>query len=313
MKTLGLLAAALVCGALPLVTTSNYVIGIAISACVFTVAASALNIVYGYVGLLSFAQLGFWGIGGYAAALTVMTYDGSFWRGLLLAAILNAAVALVIGYPALRTNRHAFVVVTLAFTLLVTLIARDWVELTRGPLGIPGLPAPTLFGLEFNTTPRFYWIAWAFAAFALGGLHLLCSSRIGRTLVAIKQNEPLVRAQGISPMPYKLAAFAISAAVTGVAGGIYAFHLRIIDPLFLDFYYMQTFLIMVIIGGAGSFWGVVLAGLVMSVVPEALRFSADFRMIIYGIILLVAMLAMPKGVAGWLHDRRVERMRAALR
>jgi ABC-type branched-subunit amino acid transport system permease subunit len=313
MKTLGVLAVALLCGALPYLTTSNYVIGIAISACIFTVAAAALNIVYGYVGLLSFAQLGFWGIGGYAAALTVMTYGGSFWQGLLWAAILNAAVALVIGYPAFRTNRHAFVIVTLAFTLLVTLIARDWVDMTRGPLGIPGLPAPTLFGLEFNTTPRFYWIAWTFAVVALGALYILCSSRIGRTLVAIKQNEPLVRAQGISPMPYKLAAFAISAAITGVAGGIYAFHLRVIDPLFLDFYYMQTFLIMVIIGGAGSFWGVVLAGVVMSAAPEVLRFSADFRMIIYGVILLVAMLAMPNGVAGWFHDRRVERMRAALR
>ena len=148
----------------------------------------------------------------------------------------------------------------------------------------------------------------------LGFLYALCSSRIGRTLVAIKQNEPLVRAQGISPMPYKLAAFAIAAAITGVAGGIYTFHLRIIDPLFLDFYYMQTFLIIVIIGGAGSFWGVVIAGVAMSALPEALRFSEDFRMIIYGAVLVAAMLAMPAGVAGWLRERGAcERMRAALR
>jgi ABC-type branched-subunit amino acid transport system permease subunit len=114
-------------------------------------------------------------------------------------------------------------------------------------------------------------------------------------------------------MPYKLAAFAIAAAITGVAGGIYTFHLKIIDPLFLDFYYMQTFLIMVIIGGAGSFWGVVIAGLLMAALPEVLRFSEDWRMIIYGAVLLAAMLAMPGGVAGWLHARRVERMRAAVR
>jgi ABC-type branched-subunit amino acid transport system permease subunit len=312
MKLLAALGVALALGALPYLTTSNYVIGIAVSACIFTVAAAALNLVYGFAGLLSFAQLGFWGIGGYAAALTVMTFGGSFWQGLLWAGLLSAAVALLVGYPALQTNRHAFVIVTLAFALLVTLIARDWVSLTRGPLGIPGLPAPDVFGFEFRTTPRFYWIAWAYAVLALGFLYALCSSRIGRTLVAIKQNEPLARAQGISPMPYRLAAFAVGAALTGIAGGIFAFHLKIIDPLFLDFYYMQTFLIMVIIGGAGSFWGVVVAGAVMSALPELLRFSTDLRMIIYGAVLLVAMLVMPAGVAGWLRERRLMRMRGAL-
>ena len=313
MKLIAALGVALASGALPFVTTSNYVIGIAISACIFTVAAAALNLVYGFTGLLSFAQLGFWGIGGYAAALTVTTFGGSFWQGLLWAGLLNAVVALVVGYPALRTNRHAFVIVTLAFALLVTLIARDWASLTRGPLGIPGLPSPSLLGLEFKTTPLFYWIAWAYAVLALAFLYALCTSRIGRTLVAIKQNEPLVRAQGIAPMPYKLAAFAISAAITGIAGGIFAFHLKIIDPLFLDFYYMQTFLIMVIIGGAGSFWGVVIAGIVMSALPEILRFSADLRMIIYGVVLLLAMLAMPEGVAGWLRERKLIHVRAAVR
>jgi ABC-type branched-subunit amino acid transport system permease subunit len=144
-------------------------------------------------------------------------------------------------------------------------------------------------------------------------LYALCSSRIGRTLVAIKQNEPLVRAQGISPMPYKLASFAISAAITGAAGGVLTFHLGIIDPSFLDFYYMQTFLIIVIIGGAGSFWAVIASGIALSALPEVLRFSADFRMIIYGVILVAAMFAMPSGVAGWFREREIARMRDALR
>jgi branched-chain amino acid transport system permease protein len=311
MRTL--VIAALVLGALPWWTASNYVIGIAVSACIFTVAASALNLVYGFAGLLSFAQLGFWGIGGYAAAITVTALHGDFWDGLFLAGLVNAALALVVGYPALRTGRHAFVIVTLAFALLVTLVARDWVSLTRGALGIPDLPAPKLAEFVFDSTPRFYWLALAYALLALGFLHALVTSRIGRTLVAIKQNEPLARAQGIAPMPYKLAAFAISAALTGIAGGIYTFYLKIIDPSFLDFYYMQTFLIMVIVGGAGSFWGVVFAGVAMAALPEILRFSQDLRMIIYGAVLLVAMLTMPGGVAGWFRDRRTLRMRMALK
>jgi len=305
--------AALLLAALPLLTTSNYIIGIGISALIFTVAAAALNLIYGFTGLLSFAQLGFWGIGGYTTALTVVTFGGNFWWGLVWAALINAAIALVVGYPTLRTNRHAFVIVTLTFALLATLIARDWVELTRGPLGIPNLPPPQAFGHRFATTGQFYWIAWAFSVAMLGLLYALCSSRIGRTLIAIKQNEPLVRAQGIAPMPYKLAAFAISAAITGAAGGVYCFHLGIIDPLFLDFYYMQTFLIIVIIGGAGSFWGVIVSGIALSALPEVLRFSADLRMIIYGLILVVAMFVMPSGVAGWLREKKLAEMRDQLR
>ena len=161
--------------------------------------------------------------------------------------------------------------------------------------------------------PLFRFVSKSSHLFPIGFLFALCSSRIGRTLVAIKQNEPLVRAQGISPMPYKLAAFAISAGITGAAGGVYCFNLRIIDPTFLDFYYMQTFLIIVIIGGAGSFWGVVAAGVALSALPEVLRFSEDFRMIIYGVILVVAMFVMPGGVSGWLRERRLARLREALR
>lgn len=306
------LAAALALAALPLLTASNYLLGIGVSALIFTVAAAALNLIYGFTGLLSFAQLGFWGIGGYTSALTVMTFGGNFWQGVAWAALLNAVVALVVGYPTLRTSRHAFVIVTLTFALLVTLIARDWSELTRGPMGIPNLPAPQAFGHRFGTTGDFYWIAWGFAVAMLAFLYALCGSRIGRTLVAIKQNEPLVRAQGISPMPYKLAAFTISAAITGAAGGVYVFHLGIVDPLILDFYYMQTFLIIVIIGGAGSFWGVVVAGVAMSALPEVLRFSPDFRMVIYGVVLVAAMFVMPTGVAGWLRERQTARMRASL-
>src|SRR5204863_6224194 len=109
MKLAVALAGALAFAALPLITSSNYIVGVGISALIFTVAAAALNLVYGFTGLLSFAQLGFWGLGGYTTTLTVMTFGDSFWMGVLYAALLNAALALVIGYPILRTNRHAFV------------------------------------------------------------------------------------------------------------------------------------------------------------------------------------------------------------
>ena len=147
----------------------------------------------------------------------------------------------------------------------------------------------------------------------MGFLHALGTSRIGLLLKAIKQNDVLLRSQGLDPGPYRLAAFVLSAVITGLAGGIYAFHLKIIDPSFLDFYYMQTFLIVVIIAGPGSFWGVLIAGVVMVSLPELLRFSNELRMVIYGFVLVVAMMGMPRGVAGWLEDRRIRAVRGAMR
>jgi ABC-type branched-subunit amino acid transport system permease subunit len=298
---------------LPRLTSSNYILGVAVSGLLMTVAAAALNLVYGFAGLLSFAQLGFWGVGAYCAAITVMDAGGSFWAGVLVAAAVNGLLGVAFGYPILRTRTHAFVVATITFALLCNLVARDWISVTRGPLGIPGLPAPHLFGYEFEGSARFFYIVLTYTVLALCFLYVLETSRIGLTLKAIKQNEPLAQSQGISPLPYKLAVFTIAAMITGMAGAVFAFHLRVVDPLIFDFYYMQTFLIIVIIGGTGSFWGVVLAGAAMVVLPEALRFSNDLRMVIYGAILVAAMLLMPRGVAGWIEDRRLASLRANLR
>jgi ABC-type branched-subunit amino acid transport system permease subunit len=203
-------------------------------------------------------------------------------------------------------------VATITFTLLCGLVARDWISVTRGPLGIPGLPPPKAFGHSFQGSAAFYYIALSFALLTLTLLYVFGTSRIGLTLKAIKQNEPLTESQGITPLWYKLSAFTIAASITGMAGGIYAFHLQVVDPLIFDFYYMQTFLIIVIIGGAGSFWSVLLAGAAMVILPEFLRFSNDLRMVIYGAILIAAMLGMPRGLSGWLEDRRFARWRATL-
>lgn len=309
--TLAVVGALALLAALPWVV-SDYVTGVAVTAFLFTVAAASLNLIYGYAGLLSFAQLAFWGIGGYCTALTVVTFGGNFWLGLGYAAGLNAALAVAIGFPALRLARDSFVIVTLSFSLLAFLIARDWVSLTRGPLGIPGLPAPHVLGWEISNAFSYYYFALVFMVLALGVLYALVTSRIGRTLLAIKQNEPLAVAQGIAPTPYRLFAFAVSAALTGMAGGILVFFLKIVDPLIFDFYYLQAFLIMVIIGGPGTFWGSVIAGLLLSALPEVLRVSNELRMVIYGAILVAVVLVMPQGVAGWLRERRIAKLREEL-
>ena len=281
----------------------NYVLTTCIVIALFAVLSTGLNLIYGYAGLLSFAQVGFLGVGGYTSALLTVERGWSMWTGCLAGGAAALAVSLVIGVAALRLTRDAFAIVTLSFALLCQLVARDWVELTRGSMGIPGLPPPVLdlpvIGrVVFDRPAAFFYVMVPYGLLALAIVHRVVRSRIGRTLVAIKANEPVAQSQGIDPLRHKLLALGLSAALTGVAGGLYVFFLTIVDPSIFDFYYAESMLIMVIVGGPGSFWGVLAATVVFTVVPDALRFSPDLRMVLYGAVLVAAMLVLPQGLAG---------------
>jgi branched-chain amino acid transport system permease protein len=296
------------------VTGNEYVLALGVSFATFAVLSGGLNLVYGYTGLLSFAQVGFFGIGGYTAALLVTERGWSLWAGAAAGGALAALVGLVVGYSSLRLSRHAFAIVSLSFALLCLIVARDWVSLTRGAMGIPGLPIPTMElpgGLRWRLAQPadFYYLLIGFAVVAQAAIYLVVSSRLGRAMRAIKLNESLAQSQGINPLSYKLLAIALSALLAGIVGGFFVFYLTIVDPSIFDFYYTETMLIMVIIGGPGSFWSVLAASAVLSALPDLLRFTTDLRMVLYGAVLIVAMLLFPGGVGGWLRRRRMKRWR----
>ena len=314
MRIAALAGALLAILAIPQVSAHEYVLALGVSFATFAVLASGLNLVYGYTGLLSFAQVGFFGIGGYAAALLVTERGWSLWPAAAAGGLLAAAVGLLIAYASLRLSRHAFAIVSLSFALLCLLVARDWVSLTRGAMGIPGLPAPAMElpgGLRWRVAgpADFYYLLMGFAVLAHAAIYCVVSSRLGRAMRAIKLNEPLAQSQGINPLAYRLLAIGLSALLAGIVGGLFVFYLTIVDPSVFDFYYTETMLIMVILGGPGSFWGVLAAAAVLTALPDLLRFTTDLRMVLYGAVLIVAMLLFPGGVGGWLHRRRVARWR----
>lgn len=308
----GLAIAAVVC-LLPFLGTSNYFMSVAVVALTFVVLGQSLNLIYGYTGWLSLAQTGFWGIGAYASAILWSRAQVSPWLAVLLAGVFVAVTAVVIGYPALRLSRTSFIIVTLAFTLLLQILARDWVSLTRGPLGIPGLPALdiSIGGLELDlgTAREFYWAMLAWAVLTLLVVYRIVRSRIGRTLQAIRADQPMAEAHGIDSLAYKLAMFVVGAVLTGVAGALYAFYLSVVDPTIFGFYYTQAMLVVVVVGGRASFWGVTLAAIVFSAAPELLRLADEGRLIAYGVVLVLAILLLPGGVAGIVNQRRRLRRR----
>jgi branched-chain amino acid transport system permease protein len=300
--------------AVPMVTRNEYALALGVSFATFSVLAGGLNLVYGYAGLLSFAQVGFFGIGGYAAALLVTDGGWPVWAGALAGGVLAALIGLGIGYSSLRLSRHAFAIVTLSFALLCMIVSRDWVTLTRGAMGIPGLAVPQFDfpgGLRWrlNKPTDFYYLLMGLAVACHAVIYAVVTSRIGRALRAVKLNEALAQSQGIDPLRYKLLAVTLSAFMTGIVGGFFVFYLTIVDPSMFDFYYTETMLIMVILGGAGSFWGVLFSSAILTVLPDMLRFTTDLRMVLYGVILIVAMLIFPGGIGGWFERRRIARWR----
>ncbi|MGK2952380.1 MAG: branched-chain amino acid ABC transporter permease [Thiobacillus sp.] len=300
--------------AVPSFTRDEYVLALGVSFATFAVLSGGFNLVYGYAGLLSFAQVGFFGLGGYTAALLVTDANLPVWAAALAGAVLAALMGLGIGYSSLRLSRHAFAIVTLSFALLCMIISRDWVSLTRGAMGIPGLPVPQLnlpggLNWRLNNPSDFYYLLLGVSVLCMGVIYAVVTSRIGRALRAVKLNEPLAQSQGINPLRYKLMAVTLSAFTTGLVGGFFVFYLTIVDPSIFDFYYTETMLIMVILGGAGSYWGVLLSTAILTALPDLLRFTTDLRMVLYGVILIVAMLVFPGGIGGWFERRRIERWR----
>lgn len=312
MRTLAVAVVALLLALAPLWTSSAYILTILINALIITILSMSLNVIYGYAGLLSFAQVGFWGLGGYIAALLAVRFGLELWVGIWVAAGFSAAIAVGLAAIALRLSNHAFVIVSIAFTLLLQLLSKEWIALTNGPMGIPGLPAPHFgFGenaVALSNPATYYFLAFGFAAFSLAVIGIVLSSRIGETLKLIKHDEALARSYGIRVTSWKLFAAGFSAAFAAMAGAVQVFFITIVDPLIFDVYFTQLMLVIVIAGGLGSFWPVVVAGFVLTAIPEILRTPSELRMINYGIVLIAAVVLFPKGLAGVLASQRWKKL-----
>jgi len=275
---------------------SQYVLHILIIAGIYVILAQSLHLVLGQLGLLSLGIPAFFGIGAYAETLLSVHFGLDSLLSLVLVAGITFVSGLVIGVPSLRLSSHSFVIVTLSFAMLLQVIAFHWVDVTRGALGFPDIPAPSVLG--FSWTDKTSWLiailildVVTFAAFIR-----IKTSRFGRALAATKGNEDLARAVGFSTFRVKLLAFAISGTLAGIAGTAYAHYITFIDPNVFGFSVTENLLIMVVLGGSGTVFGPMIGAVVFTVLPELLRFSPEFRSLLYGVLLLMAMLRFPLGL-----------------
>jgi branched-chain amino acid transport system permease protein len=320
LQPLGLVVVGAGLATMPYLVTSPYVMHLVIMSGIYIIFALSYDIVVGYLGMLSLAHPAFYGVGAYTSVLLVMNLDVPFSPALAAAGLLAALVALVVGYPALQLSYHSFAIVTLAFTLITRIVWINWVSLTNGPMGIPGVPRPRLAvpfvgSVQIATATGYYYLLLVLVILTCLFIHLMVNSRVGRVLVSIRENEVLAETLGVNAFKYRMMAFAVGAFFAGIAGSFTAHYIAFVGPEFTDFYYITMLLIMVILGGSGTIHGVVLGAIVFTFVPEYLRITPEFRDVIYGVILLLTIVFMPGGIGGKINDllarRRVPSLGAA--
>ena len=283
----------------------NYFSHILVMISIYAMLGGSLNLVAGYTGLPSMCHAAFYGLGAYSTTLLMMSLGLGFFSALGVALIVTALLSLAIALPALRLKGDYFVLATLGFQIIVVALFYNLTNFTGGPNGIPGIPIPRLFGFKFDTVFRYLILSCVVSSTSLFLLWLLIKSPFGRLLRAIREDEVAAASLGKNVPWVQTVAFAISAAMAAVPGALFAGYIRYIDPT--TFTVMESIFILsiVVIGGAGSFWGPIVGSVFMVILPEALRFlelplaaAANVRQITYGVLLVILMRFRPQGMLG---------------
>jgi branched-chain amino acid transport system permease protein len=282
---------------LPIVYPQKYVVHILSLAMIFAIAALALQLLLGFAGLLSIGQAAFLGIGAYTSAIVTTTYKAPFELG-FVAAGLVAGVASLTLVPITRLRGVYLAVATLGFTIIVHLVLLNEEWLTGGSFGMLSIPWPSLgpWSLKGETPTYLLCLAVLVATFVV--LHRLVPSRFGRALQAIMLDEDAARASGINVTYYKSQAFVVAAVITGFAGSLFAHHSQYLNPNDFTFWKSIEILLMVAVGGIGSFAGAVTGAFVVTLLPEYLRAVDEYRMVIFGAMLVAFMGLGHRGLAG---------------
>ncbi len=262
---------------------------------VYIIATMGLNLTVGYAGQKSLGQAAFFGIGAYTVAI-MMKAGLSFWLGLPVAALICFLVGLILGFPALRVQTIYLAFATLGFNTAVWLVMRNEEWLTGGTFGINNIPRPALFGYGLDSNLAYYYFVLAFTLVLAGLLWGLLRSPWGKAFTALRDNPIRAESLGIDTRSYTLLSFAIGAAYAGIAGGLFASLVQFIEPAPFTVAASIMMYLMVVVGGAGYFFGPVLGAAVGVLLPEWLRFAQGWYLFVFGSAVIVLMIWLPDGL-----------------
>lgn len=281
----------------------EYVLHLFILICFYTILSQSLNLSTGFVGLISLTHAGFYGVGAYTTAILSTYYGFPFWPAIPLAMLICGLLAFIVSLIALRTVDDYFIICTLGIQVILYSVMNNWMELTRGPLGIPGIPSIQLFGFSFERKVSYLFLSLFFMTFIWFLLRNISHSGFGNTLMAISEDEIYSQSIGKNVYQSKIVAFTFSAMLAAVPGTLYAHYITYIDPSSFTVNESIFILSIVIIGGLRSLSGSFFASVFLVLLPEALRFvgmpdsiAANMRQIIYGLMLVVVVMTGKNGV-----------------
>lgn len=280
----------------PLLLSGSYLLNVLVFVGIHTMLAVALNLLLGYAGQISLGHAAFFGLGAYLSGVLTTTYDWNPWLSMVLAALLVGGLAFAIGFPILKLKGHYLAMATLGLGIIIYIVFNEWVEVTGGPSGFSGIPNLQLGSFVFDSDQKNYYLVWSFT---LGCVLLslnLANSRIGRAFRAIHDAEVAARVVGVNARLLKVQVFALSAMICAIAGSLYAHVMTFIAPPSFGFTISVELLTMVVIGGLGSIYGSFLGALLLTLLPEFLRFMHDYDIVFYGGLLMVMTIFMPGGL-----------------
>ncbi|MBJ9974774.1 high-affinity branched-chain amino acid ABC transporter permease LivM [Pseudomonas sp. S75] len=296
---------------------NKYLLTVVILGLIYVLLGLGLNIVVGLAGLLDLGYVAFYAIGAYGLALGYQYLGLGFWSVLPLAAILAALAGCILGFPVLRMHGDYLAIVTLGFGEIIRLVLNNWLSFTGGPNGMPA-PSPTFFGLEFgrrakdggvpfheffgveyNANYKFLFIYAVLFLVVLAVLyikHRLTRMPVGRAWEALREDEIACRAMGLNHVLVKLSAFTLGASTAGLAGVFFATYQGFVNPSSFTFFESALILAIVVLGGMGSTVGVVIAAFVLTVAPELLRSFSEYRVLLFGVLMVLMMIWRPRGL-----------------
>lgn len=276
----------------------NYLIHLAILVCIYAMLTVSLNLSVGFTGLLNMGHIAFFGIGAYTSALLALT-GYPLWICILMSAIVAGIAGVILALPTARLKGDYLALATLGFTFIIGSIARNWTGLTRGPLGLPGIPRY----VPHNDT--LLWIAAITAIIIAIIVHIITKTRFGKTLQAVRDDELAAKMLGKNTFAHKVAAMGISALIAGIAGSFFAHYISFIDPSIFGLGDLILLFSMLIVGGLASVPGSIIGTAVIMLIPEPLRFIGfpsaligPMREMLFALILLLIIIYRPKGIFG---------------
>lgn len=278
---------------------SMYQTNIMITGLIYVMLGLGLNIVVGLAGLLDLGYVAFYAVGAYSYALLNHHFGIGFWTALPIGAGVGVLFGVLLGFPVLRLRGDYLAIVTLGFGEIIRLILENWNEFSFGPSGIANIPRPSLFGLQLslhNATIYLYYLMILLVLFTIFVVNRLQDSRIGRAWIALREDEVACEAMGVDRRKTKLTAFALGATWAGMAGVIFAAKTTFINPASFTIWESIIILCIVVLGGMGSIIGVIVGALILILLPEYLRAFSEYRMLIFGGMLVLMMVFRPGGI-----------------